>query len=92
MDQSLPSLPATSNINYINMWKPSIPQLLTSHAAGLVAFMHSRGFALRQPFASHLDGELLDHIWANLHHTQWLLVKQIPFIKEAWISDHLAIG
>ena len=78
-------------MKYINMLEPSIPQLLTSHAAGLVAFMHSRGFALCQPFASHVGGGLLDHMWANLHHT-WPLVKQIPFVKEAWFSDHLAVG
>ena len=43
------------------------------------------------PFASHLGGGLLDHMWARLHHT-WPLVKQIPFVKEAWFSDHLAVG
>ena len=43
------------------------------------------------PFASHLGGGLLDHMWANLHHT-WPPVKQIPFVEEAWFSDHLAVG
>ena len=75
----------------INMMEGSIPELLCSKAADLVAFMLSRGFAMRQPFASHAGGSLLDHVWTNLHH-KWPLARQKPFVKEAWFSDHLAVG